>query len=155
MEGNVKRFLQNELYVLFFIFAFLLFWLLVKQFFVVVPVGYTGVQERFGKVYDEELSSGFHAKSPFVRVTLFDIQTRTIQFTRYVSSEYVSGGSYKKTTTTVLYHLVEEKASDMYRDVGEGYEERVVFPYLEYNFNEEVVRKELEARGVEIEVLLH
>jgi len=150
MEGNVVRFFKSELGVLLFIFVFLLSCLCIKQFFVVIPVGHTGVQSRFGKVYDEELSSGFHTKSPFVKVVLFDIQTQVVQVIRDVPSEHMSGGGATKTTTTLLYHLMEEKASDMYRDVGVEYEEVVVRSHVRSGLSKEDMRSGLEAYGIEV-----
>ena len=92
----------------------------------------------FGKVRDAELSSGIHFVNPLASVERMSI--RTEQYTMSVASnegERIGDDSIDALTKeglkvnldiTVLYHLAENRASDVYREVGIGYPETVIRP---------------------------
>jgi regulator of protease activity HflC (stomatin/prohibitin superfamily) len=107
--------------------------------FIVVPAGVTGVYHLFGKVSDTELRSGFHVINPLAQVELMTI--RTEQYTMTVSHEEggqgISGDSIEALTKeglkvtldmTILYHLVEDKSSDVYKTLGSDYQEKIIRP---------------------------
>jgi len=112
----------------------------INSFWVIVDAGETGVQSLFGKVRDSELHSGFHVKNPFVHVTKMNIRTQdytmsiaTGEGNRYASdaiSALTKEGLSVVLDMTVLYHVVEEQASDIYRDVGLGYSEVIIRPAI-------------------------
>lgn len=123
-----------------------------SSFWVVVGAGETGVQTFFGKVRDEEFASGFHLKNPLVKVTRMNVRTQ-----EYTMS--VAQGEGKKATAdaitaltkeglsvdldiTVLYHLVQEKASDVYRDIGLTYDEIVIRPQIRSVIREVIAQYE-------------
>jgi regulator of protease activity HflC (stomatin/prohibitin superfamily) len=111
-----------------------------SRFWVIIGAGETGVQSLFGKVRDEELHSGFHFRNPFVRVIKMNI--RTEDYTMSVAhgeGERVSPDAITALTKeglsvdldiTVLYHIQEENASDIYRDVGLQYNEVIIRPQI-------------------------
>ena len=104
----------------------------------IIPAGQTGVYHLFGKVRDKEVSSGIHLINPLASIRLMSV--RTEQYTMsVVSSEGQRTGddSIEALTKeglkvgldmTILYHLVEEKASDVYRDIGMNYEDKIIRP---------------------------
>lgn len=102
--------------------------------FIVIPAGMTGVYQLFGKVSDNELHSGFHIINPLADVVLMTI--RTEQYTMSASHEDPTPADSIDTLTkeglkvtldmTVLYHLDEAKASDVYKTLGEDYQEKIV-----------------------------
>ena len=123
--------------------AFVVFLILLSvasSFWVIIPAGQTGVQSLFGKVRDDEFSSGFHLKNPFIKVTLMSIRTEdyTMSITQGEGERYGSDvitaltkeGLSVDLDITVLYHLLEEKASDVYRDIGLSYDEVVIRPQI-------------------------
>jgi regulator of protease activity HflC (stomatin/prohibitin superfamily) len=157
------------------------------SFWTIVSAGNTGVQSRFGKVYDEELSSGFHIKNPLVRV--IEMTVRTVDYTMSVTQgegERVGPDAITALTKeglnvdldiTVLYHLQEDKASDIYRDVGLQYDEVVLRPQIRSTIREIValysakdiysekrseasaqilaeLKKKIDPRGIEVEDVL-
>jgi regulator of protease activity HflC (stomatin/prohibitin superfamily) len=157
------------------------------SFWTIVSAGNTGVQSRFGKVYDEELSSGFHIKNPLVRVV--EMTVRTVDYTMSVTQgegERVGPDAITALTKeglnvdidiTVLYHLQEDKASDIYRDVGLQYDEVVLRPQIRSTIREIValysakdiysekrseasaqilaeLKKKIDPRGIEVEDVL-
>ncbi len=158
-----------------------------SSFWTIVSAGNTGVQSRFGKVYDEELSSGFHIKNPLVRVS--EMTIRTLDYTMSVTQgegERVGPDAITALTKeglnvdldiTVLYHLQEDKASDIYRDVGLRYDEVVLRPQIRSTIREivalysakdiysekrgeasaqilSVLKTKIDPRGIEIEDVL-
>ncbi|EKD67767.1 MAG: band 7 protein [uncultured bacterium] len=171
--------------VVFFIFLVLLIFAI--SCWTIVSTGHTGVQALFGKVQDQELSSGFHIKNPFVHVT--EMSVRTEDYTMSVTQgegEKVGPDAILALTKeglqvdldiTVLYHLQEEKASDMYRDVGLDYDNVVIRPLTRSTIREvvaqydvkdiysekrgeasqqilDVLQSKLNPRGIEVEDVL-
>ncbi len=165
----------------------LIFALFGSSFWVVVGAGETGVQSLFGKVRDQELHSGFHLKNPFVKITKMSIRTQdyTMSITQGEGKKYGSDvitaltkeGLSVDLDITVLYHLLEDKASDVYRDVGLGYDEVVIRPQIRSVIREviaqyeakdiysekrqeaaaqifEILKQKLDPRGIEIEDVL-
>lgn len=122
------------------IVGIVLFILLALNSFVVISAGKTGVQHTFGKVKDKELRSGFHIINPLSKVTKLTVRTE-----QYTMSE-TSGEGQKvgddsiealtreglsiKIDLTVRYHLIEDKASDVYKALGENYEEKIIRPEI-------------------------
>ena len=106
----------------------------------IVEAGNTGVYSLFGKVKDTELSSGLHFINPFARVTPMSV--RTSEYTMSVAQNEGRKDSADTITSltkeglnvdldiTVLYHLNEESASDIYRNLGLGYEATIIRPEI-------------------------
>lgn len=123
-----------------------------SSFWTVVEAGETGVKSLFGKVKDDELSSGFHLKNPLVRVIKMNIRTQ--DYTMSIApgegnrdeSDIISAltkeGLNVDLDLTVLYHLIEEKASDVYRDIGLGYDEIVIRPQIRSIIREVIAQYE-------------
>ncbi|PIT90408.1 MAG: band 7 protein [Candidatus Komeilibacteria bacterium CG10_big_fil_rev_8_21_14_0_10_41_13] len=118
----------------------------------IIPAGETGVYHIFGKVREQEFSSGFHLKNPFARVTKMSIRTE-----EYTMSIIQSEGDKKTADAisaltkeglqvdldiTVLYHLDEEKASDVFKNVGLNYIEKIIRPSIRSGIREVVANYE-------------
>ena len=158
-----------------------------SSFWVVIPAGKTGVQSFFGKVKDSEFSSGFHLKNPLVQITKMDIRTQeyTMSIAQGEGERYgadaiaalTKEGLSVDLDITVLYRLHEEKASDVYRDIGLDYTEVIIRPQIrsvireiiaQYEAKdiysekrneaaaqiEEILKTKLESRGIELEEVL-
>jgi len=123
-----------------------------SSFWTVVEAGETGVKSLFGKVKDDELSSGFHLKNPLVRVIKMNIRTQDYTMSiapgegNRAESDIISAltkeGLNVDLDLTVLYHLIEEKASDVYRDIGLGYDEIVIRPQIRSIIREVIAQYE-------------
>jgi len=123
--------------ILLAVFIFLGF---AGSFWVIIGAGETGVQSLFGKVRDSELQSGFHIKNPFVKITKMNIRTQeyTMSIAQGEGKKFGSDAIAALTKEglnvaldiTVLYHLEEEKSSDIFRDVGLGYDEIIIRPQI-------------------------
>jgi regulator of protease activity HflC (stomatin/prohibitin superfamily) len=107
---------------------------------VIIPAGETGVYHLFGKVKDDELRSGFHLVNPLAEVTKLSI--RTEQYTMSVVKEegekagddsidaLTNEGLTVKLDITVFYHLVEDSASDVYKELGIDYQGKIIRPEI-------------------------
>jgi len=105
---------------------------------VIIPAGETGVYHLFGKVRDNEVSSGIHLINPLASIVRLSI--RTEQYTMSVATtegQRLGDDSIEALTKeglkvhldmTVLYHLEEDKASDVYREIGVNYDEKILRP---------------------------
>jgi len=180
---------KNKKIIMWIILAVVIvfFFSVASAFWVVVEAGETGVQSFFGKVRDQEFHSGFHLKNPLVKVTKMNIRTQdyTMSITQGEGQRYVSDvitaltkeGLSVDLDITVLYHLIEEKASDIYRDVGLNYDGVIIRPQIRSVIREviaqyeakdiysakrleaakkisEVLKIKLEPRGIELENVL-
>ena len=107
---------------------------------VIIPAGETGVYHLFGKVKDAEVKSGFHLINPLAEVTKLSI--RTEQYTMSVvqgEGEKIGDDSIDALTSegltlnldiTVFYHLVEDSASDVFKELGTNYQEKIIRPEI-------------------------
>ena len=124
----------------------------IGSFFVVVDAGETGIQSFFGKVRDAEFGSGFHLKNPLVKITKMNVRTQEYTMSvaqgegKKVGADAISAltkeGLSVDLDITVLYHLVQEKASDVYRDIGLNYDEVVIRPQIRSVIREVIAQYE-------------
>jgi len=142
---NVKR---MSLYILG---AILILWLFFASI-VIVEAGETGVYSLFGKVSDQELSSGFHLVIPLARVTKLSIRTEEYtmsiaqgegkKFEADAINALTKEGLSVDLDMTVLYRLSEEQASDVYKTVGLNYEEKIIRPSIRTSIRDIIAQYE-------------
>lgn len=145
---SIKNVKKLSLYILA---AILVLWLFFASI-VIVEAGETGVYSLFGKVKDQELSSGFHLVIPLARVTKMSIRTEEYTMSIVTDEGKKKGDDAIAALTkeglnvsldmTVLYHLNEDKASDVYRDVGLNYEEKIIRPSIRTAIRDIIARYE-------------
>ncbi len=104
---------------------------------VIIPAGTTGVVHVFGKVRDRELASGIHLVNPLARVEKMSIRTQDFSMTKQreggagdAISVLTKEGLDVALDITVLYRLTEAKASDVFKEFGPAYEERLIRPVI-------------------------
>ena len=107
---------------------------------VIIPAGETGVYHLFGKVKDAEMKSGFHIVNPLAQITKLSI--RTEQYTMSIAREeglkigddsidaLTNEGLTVKLDITVFYHLIEDRASDVFTELGIEYQEKIIRPEI-------------------------
>ena len=177
---NTKK---NIAGIIIVIFALWLFFASI----VVVDAGETGVYSLFGKVKDKELKSGFHLVIPLAHVTKMSIRTEeyTMSIAQGEGRKYGADAITSLTKEglsvdldmTVLYRLNEEKASDIYKEVGLNYDEKIIRPTIRTSIRDiiaqyeakdiysekreeaadkilDALKKELDSRGILIENVL-
>jgi len=119
---------------------------------VVVEAGLTGVYSLFGKVRDNELRSGIHLINPLAKVIPMSIRTEEYTMSIITDEGKKTGADSIEALTkeglkvdldiTVLYHLNEDNASDIYKNVGLNYEEKVIRPGIRSVIREVIAQYE-------------
>ena len=99
--------------------------LAIVQAFTVIPAGHVGVVNFFGTVSEGTLKSGINFVNPLAEVIKMSIQTQEIKEVMDVPSKE---GLTVQLEASVLYHLNPEKASDVYKTVGESYANIIIEP---------------------------
>jgi len=131
--NNIKRGVLTGVLVVFGLWLFF-------ASIVIIDAGETGVYSLFGKVSDKELKSGFHLVIPLAHVEKMSIRTEEYTMS-IVSSEGNKTGDDSITALTkeglsvgldltALYHLNEDRASDVYKDLGITYDEKIIRPVI-------------------------
>ncbi len=98
---------------------------LMLECFTIIPAGHVGVVDIFGNVQESTLKSGINFVNPLARIIKMSIQTQEIKETMDVPSKE---GLTTQIEVSVLYHLNPERASDVYKSVGESYVSVIVEP---------------------------
>jgi len=130
---NIKR---NILTAVVAVFGLWLFFASV----VVIGAGEIGVYSLFGRISDQELKSGFHLVIPLARIDKMSIRTEEYTMS-IVSNEGTRAGNDSITALTkegltigmdltALYHVQEDKASDIYKNIGLTYDEKIIRPVI-------------------------
>lgn len=121
----------------------------------VIPAGTTGVKHLFGKVNEQELSSGFHLINPLAQVEKMSI--RTEEYTMSIAqgegqragadqiSALTNEGLMVDLDITVFYHLTESSASDVFKDLGTNFQEKIIRPEIRSAIREIVAKYDAKA----------
>jgi regulator of protease activity HflC (stomatin/prohibitin superfamily) len=96
-----------------------------SQMFTVVPAGNVGVVDFFGTVSDNTLKAGINFVNPLARVVKFSVKTEEIKEVMDVPSKE---GMTVQLEISALYHLIPDKAAEVYKSVGENYVEIILEP---------------------------
>ncbi len=91
----------------------------------VVPAGYVGVVDFFGKVSPHYLNSGINLVNPLAKVINLSVRTREDKETMSVPSKE---GLNVALDVSVLYKLDASKAVDIYKTVGTRYQNVILVP---------------------------
>ncbi len=91
----------------------------------VVPTGYTGILTTFGRVEQRTLSAGAHLILPWQNVVKMDNRTQKVQITTQAFSSDIQQVDLQ---ISVNYCIDQETAQELYRTVGVGYYENVMYP---------------------------
>ena len=140
------------------IFAIIVVFMLFFTFYT-VNSGERAVILTFGKVNDEVVSDGLHAKIPLIQtIKKFDIKT--------LKEEVLASSASKDlqtvhTTIALNYHLSPEQVPSLYREVGKEYKQRIIDPAIQEEVKattakftaEELVTHRAEVRAIMQEAL--
>lgn len=126
-------------------------WILISSI-VIVDAGRTGVYSLFGKVDDEELSSGIHLINPLAKVEMMSVRTEQYTMSKVpMEGQKASDDSIASLTKeglsveldiTMLYRVNEKQASDLYREVGVNFEEKIIRPEIRSVIREVIAQYE-------------
>jgi len=91
----------------------------------IVAPGEVGVLDLFGKVQEREIHSGVNLVNPLMRVHSFSIKTREMQEIMNVPSQE---GLQVDLDVSILYRVVPDEASEIFRTIGLDFENIVIRP---------------------------
>jgi len=92
-----------------------------------VPAGHVGVLTLFGRVTGETLPEGMHLVNPFKQNNILSIRTEQIKESASVPS---AEGLVIALDTSLLFHLMPDRAAEVYQRIGPKYEATIVEPSL-------------------------
>lgn len=96
--------------------------------FKTVKSGEIGLRVRFGKIVDSSLTEGVNFKIPFVeKIVKVNIKVQKTEIKAEASTKDLQ---IVNTTIAVNYRVNSKKASDLYKTVGNKYEETVLQPAI-------------------------
>lgn len=96
-----------------------------SQLFTVVPAGHVGVVNFFGTVSETSLKAGINFVNPMANVIKMSIQTQELKEVMDVPSKE---GLTVQLEVSLLYHLNPDKAPEVFKTVGEAYENVIIEP---------------------------
>lgn len=96
----------------------------------VVPTGYTGVLTTFGKVENRTVPSGISFIAPWQKVVKMDNRTQKVQIE---TSAFSSDIQQVDLRLAVNYCIDQETAQVLYKTVGIGYYDNIMFPRIQEN----------------------
>ena len=126
--------------------------------FYVIKSTERGVLSTFGKISETPVSDGLHVKIPFIQ-TINKVNIQQKKFDGHESS-YTRDVQTSEVDYTINYDLVQANVSNLIKNIGENYHERIVVPFIRSamkqafgNFNatqivenRDAVRREIEER---------
>lgn len=104
--------------------------LIVSSCVSVVPTGYTGILTTFGRVEDRTISSGINFIAPWQKVVRMDNRTQKVQIN---TSAFSSDIQQVDLAISVNYCIDQETAQNLYRTVGTGYYDNIMYPRIQEN----------------------
>lgn len=125
--------------------------------FQTIKSGEVGLRVRFGKIIDSNLSEGLNLKIPYVeKIVKVNIKVQKVELSTMAASKDLQDID---TTIAVNYRVLGNSASNLYKTVGNSYEEVILHPAIQEcvksvisNYTaEEVVtsRSEVSAKSLE------
>jgi len=152
MTGNIFNKMRKSVVG---IIAVIIAVIILINMIVVIPAGHTGVRTLFGKVKDNEISSGLHLVNPLETIQRMSI--RTEEYTMSVAqgegqrqgadqiTALTNEGLTVDLDITVFYHLIEESASEVYRELGLNFQEKIIRPEIRSAIRESVAQYDAKA----------
>ncbi len=124
LSKNIKK-------VVFGVIGFIVFLILIGMFTTTVGTGEVAVMTRFGRVTGQELGEGFHIKHPFDTPNKYDSKVQKIETAAAAASKDLQDVNSK---IVVNYELERGKISDVHKNVGIDYQEKLIDPAIQEVF---------------------
>lgn len=143
---DVKNNKNKIIYVLVVIFAIMT----IFSSFKTIKSGEIGLKVRFGKIVDSSLKEGLNLKIPYLeKIVIVNIKVQKVTIDTESSSKDLQT---IQTSLAVNYRIKSETASNLYKTVGNNYEDTVLDPAIKESLKatiakytaEEVITKRAE-----------
>ena len=122
---NSKRRNNRQEYSLALIGFFVALFIVILQFWTIIPAGHVGVVDFFGNVSDYTLYPGVNLVNPMANVVKFDARTQEFKEVMNVPSKE---GLSIDLEISLLYRLSFKDANKIYKSVGEDYVDKILIP---------------------------
>ena len=127
--------------------------------FQTIKSGEVGLRVRFGKIIDSNLKEGFNLKIPYIEdIVKVNIKVQKVELTTSAASRDLQDINTK---IAVNYRIESDKASSLYKTVGNNYEITILEPVIEESVKsviskytaEETITKRSEVSSESLKVL--
>ena len=97
--------------------------------FTTINSGEVGLRVRFGKIIDSNLTEGLNFKIPYIeRIVKVNIKVQKVEVNTTSASKDLQD---IKTTLAVNYRVENKSATNLYKTVGNSYEQTILTPAIE------------------------
>ena len=123
-----------------FIFSAIGIFVLVTIFcsFQTIKSGEVGLRVRFGKIIDSNLNEGFNFKIPYIEsIVKVNIKVQKAEVSTSSASKDLQDIN---TNIAVNYRVESDKASQLYRTVGNSYEQTILLPAIQESIKSVISR---------------
>ena len=133
------NFMNSKKNIFLIIIAIIIIFTLFSKILVIIPAGTVGVTHLFGKVNDNKLYPGLNIINPLLSVVKFSIRTEEYTMSSVNTKKGINNDSISALTKeglpvdlelTVLYHLNAGEASNIYKEIGINYSEKIIRPKI-------------------------
>lgn len=128
MKNKTIHFISNKKIIIIILISI---FLLITVFcsFQTIKSGEVGLRVRFGKIIDSNLSEGFNFKIPYIeKIVKVNIKVQKVELTTAAASKDLQDIN---TNLAINYRVLSEEASNLYKTVGNAYEEIILVPVIE------------------------
>lgn len=120
-KTNTKKYVIYGIIALFLVITILCSFQTIKS-------GEVGLKVRFGKIVNTQLNEGFNLKIPYVeQIVKVNIKVQKVELSTESSSKDLQT---IETTLAVNYRINSDKATHLYRTVGNNYESTILEPAI-------------------------
>lgn len=127
--GRIKGISKNGKKIIMFSILGLFIFITFLSSFTTVRSGEVGLKVRFGKIVDNSIKEGINFKIPYIeKIVRVNIKVQKVELDTESSSKDL------QTITTKLavnYKVEGDKASNLYKTVGNSYEETILTPAIQ------------------------
>lgn len=121
-KTNVKKIVLFNVLGLFILITIL-------SSFTTINSGEVGLRVRFGKIIDSNLTEGLNFKIPYIeRIVKVNIKVQKVEVNTTSASKDLQD---IKTTLAVNYRVENKSATNLYKTVGNSYEQTILTPAIE------------------------
>lgn len=123
-----------------FIFTVLGIFIIITIFcsFQTIKSGEVGLRVRFGKIIDSNLNEGFNFKIPYIEsIVKVNIKVQKAEVSTSSASKDLQDIN---TNIAVNYRVESDKASQLYRTVGNNYEQTILLPAIQESIKSVISR---------------
>lgn len=152
------NFEENKKIIIIGIIVLVIF-ITILSSFQTIRSGEVGLRVRFGKIIDSNLKEGFNLKVPYIEnIVKVNIKVQKVERQTSAASKDLQDINTK---IAVNYRIEADKASNLYKTVGNNYEQTILEPVIEESVKsviskytaEETITKRSEVSAESLKVL--